>query len=151
MIVNMTLGLVREGELQKGVYKLDFTCTVSVLADSFALQSLIHCTVHIPASLIHPTLLHKNTIVIIIVIHVVVVVIVIIIIIIIIIIIVFVVIVTTITISLLQLSPLDVWGGTAEWSERCASIPKITGSNPSGGSELTFCSDLLLTARGGRT
>jgi hypothetical protein len=26
----------------------------------------------------------------------------------------------------------------AEWSERCASIPKITGSNPSGGSKLTF-------------
>jgi hypothetical protein len=38
----------------------------------------------------------------------------------------------------------------AEWSERCASIPKITGSNPSG-SELTFRSDLLLTARGGST
>jgi hypothetical protein len=36
----------------------------------------------------------------------------------------------------------------AEWLERCASIPKITGSNPSGGNELTFCSDLLLTARG---
>jgi hypothetical protein len=31
-----------------------------------------------------------------------------------------------------------------EWSERCASIPKITGSNPSGGSELTLRSDLLL-------
>jgi hypothetical protein len=28
---------------------------------------------------------------------------------------------------------------------------KITGSNPSGGSELTFRSDLLLTARGGST
>jgi hypothetical protein len=39
----------------------------------------------------------------------------------------------------------------AEWSERCISIPKITRSNPSGGSELTFCSDLLLTARGGST
>jgi hypothetical protein len=39
----------------------------------------------------------------------------------------------------------------AEWSERCASVPKITGSNPSCGSELTFCSDLLLTARGGST
>jgi hypothetical protein len=36
-----------------------------------------------------------------------------------------------------------------EWSERCASIPKITGSNPSGGSALTFRSDLLLTARDG--
>jgi hypothetical protein len=36
-------------------------------------------------------------------------------------------------------------------SERCASIPKITGSNPSGGSELNFRSDLLLTARGGNT
>jgi hypothetical protein len=39
----------------------------------------------------------------------------------------------------------------AEWSERCANIPKITGSNPSGGSESTFRSDLLLTARGGST
>jgi hypothetical protein len=39
----------------------------------------------------------------------------------------------------------------AEWSERCVSIPKITGSNPSGGSELTFHSDLLLTARGDST
>jgi hypothetical protein len=39
----------------------------------------------------------------------------------------------------------------AEWSERCASIPKITGSNRSGGSELTFRSDLLLTDRGGCT
>jgi hypothetical protein len=37
----------------------------------------------------------------------------------------------------------------AEWLERCASIPKITSSNPSGGRELTFCFDLLLTARGG--
>jgi hypothetical protein len=36
----------------------------------------------------------------------------------------------------------------AEWLDRCASIPKITGSNSSGGSELTFRSDLLLTARG---
>jgi hypothetical protein len=36
-----------------------------------------------------------------------------------------------------------------EWLERCASIPKITGSNPSGGIEFTFRSDLLLTARGG--
>jgi hypothetical protein len=42
-----------------------------------------------------------------------------------------------------------VWGwDLAEWSERCAIIPKITGSNPSGGSELTFRSDLLLTERG---
>jgi hypothetical protein len=39
----------------------------------------------------------------------------------------------------------------AEWLERCASIPKITSSNPSGGSKLTFRSDLLLTARGGST
>jgi hypothetical protein len=39
----------------------------------------------------------------------------------------------------------------AEWLESCGSIPKITGSNPSGGSELTFRSDLLLTARGGST
>jgi hypothetical protein len=37
-----------------------------------------------------------------------------------------------------------------EWLERCASIPMITGSNPSGDSEFTFRSDLLLTARGGR-
>jgi hypothetical protein len=39
----------------------------------------------------------------------------------------------------------------AEWSEGCVSMPKITGSNPSGSSELTFRSDLLLTARGGST
>jgi hypothetical protein len=39
----------------------------------------------------------------------------------------------------------------AEWSERCARIPKITGSNPSGGSELTFHSDLLLTVTGSST
>jgi hypothetical protein len=31
----------------------------------------------------------------------------------------------------------------AEWSERCANIPKVTGSNPCSGSELTFRSDLL--------
>jgi hypothetical protein len=44
------------------------------------------------------------------------------------------------------------WGwNLAERSERCASKPKITGSNPSGGSDLTFRSDLLLTARGGST
>jgi hypothetical protein len=36
-----------------------------------------------------------------------------------------------------------------EWLERCASIPMIMSSNPSGGSEFTFRSDLLLTARGG--
>jgi hypothetical protein len=36
-----------------------------------------------------------------------------------------------------------------EWLERCASIPMITSSNPSSGSE--FRSDLLLTARGGST
>jgi hypothetical protein len=36
----------------------------------------------------------------------------------------------------------------AKWLEMCASISKITCSNPSGGSELTFRSDLLLTARG---
>jgi hypothetical protein len=35
--------------------------------------------------------------------------------------------------------------------EICAGIPKITGSNPSGGSDLAFRSDLLLTARGGST
>jgi hypothetical protein len=39
----------------------------------------------------------------------------------------------------------------AEWLERCASIPKITSSNPSSGSELIFRFDLLLTARGGST
>jgi hypothetical protein len=39
----------------------------------------------------------------------------------------------------------------AEWSEGCASVPKVTGSNPSGGSKSTFCSDLLLTARGSCT
>jgi hypothetical protein len=39
----------------------------------------------------------------------------------------------------------------AEWLEKCACIPKIIGSDPSGGSELTFHSDLLLTARGGST
>jgi hypothetical protein len=38
-----------------------------------------------------------------------------------------------------------------EWLERCASIPQITSSNPNSGSELTFRSDLLLTARGGCT
>jgi hypothetical protein len=38
-----------------------------------------------------------------------------------------------------------------EWLERCASIPMITSSNTSGGSEFTFRSDLLLTARGGST
>jgi hypothetical protein len=39
----------------------------------------------------------------------------------------------------------------AVWSERCASVPKVAGSNPSGGSESTFRSDLLLTARGSST
>jgi hypothetical protein len=42
-------------------------------------------------------------------------------------------------------------GVLVEWSERCASIPKIAGSNPSGVSELTFRSELLLTAIGGST
>jgi hypothetical protein len=36
-----------------------------------------------------------------------------------------------------------------EWLERCASIPMITSANPSSGSEFTFRSVLLLTARGG--
>jgi hypothetical protein len=40
------------------------------------------------------------------------------------------------------------WWDLADWSERCASILKITGSNPSGDSELIFLSDLLLTVRG---
>jgi hypothetical protein len=38
-----------------------------------------------------------------------------------------------------------------EWLERCASILMITSSSPSGGSEFTFRSDLLLIARGGCT
>jgi MFS family permease len=42
-------------------------------------------------------------------------------------------------------------GDLAEWLERCASIPKITGWNPSSSSEFSFRSDLLLTARGGST
>jgi hypothetical protein len=41
------------------------------------------------------------------------------------------------------------WKGTR--SERCASVPKVMDSNPSGGSKSTFRSDLLLTARGGST
>jgi hypothetical protein len=39
----------------------------------------------------------------------------------------------------------------AEWLERCTSILKIMSLSPSGGSELTFRCDLLLTARGGST
>jgi hypothetical protein len=42
-----------------------------------------------------------------------------------------------------------VWWDLVAWLERCASIPMITSSNPSGGSELTSRSDLLFTARGG--
>jgi hypothetical protein len=38
-----------------------------------------------------------------------------------------------------------------KWLERCASIPMITSLNPTGGSEFTFRSDLLLSARGGST
>jgi hypothetical protein len=30
-------------------------------------------------------------------------------------------------------------------------VSKVAGSNPSGGSELTFCSELLLTERGSRS
>jgi hypothetical protein len=45
----------------------------------------------------------------------------------------------------------DVGWDLAERSERCNGIPKIAGSNPSGGSELTFRSDLLLTVRGSST
>jgi hypothetical protein len=53
--------------------------------------------------------------------------------------------------SLSQLS-MYTWGwDLAEWLERCASILKIMSSNTSDGSELTFRSDLLLTARGGST
>jgi hypothetical protein len=40
------------------------------------------------------------------------------------------------------------WWNLAERSERCASVPKVADSNPSGGSESTFRSDLLLTAKG---
>jgi hypothetical protein len=40
------------------------------------------------------------------------------------------------------------WGwDLAELSERCASMPKVAGLNPSGGSESSSRSDLLLTAR----
>jgi hypothetical protein len=39
----------------------------------------------------------------------------------------------------------------AERSERCANVLKVAGLNPTGGSESTFCSDLLSTARGSRT
>jgi hypothetical protein len=42
------------------------------------------------------------------------------------------------------------WGGV-KWLERCASISKITDSNPSGGRKITFRSHLLLTARGSNT
>jgi hypothetical protein len=35
----------------------------------------------------------------------------------------------------------------AEWSERCACMPNVAGLSPSGGSESTFRSDLLLTGR----
>jgi hypothetical protein len=35
----------------------------------------------------------------------------------------------------------------AEWLERCPCMPMVAGSRPSSGSEPTFCSDLLLTAR----
>jgi hypothetical protein len=38
-----------------------------------------------------------------------------------------------------------------EQSERCASILKVVGLNPSGGSEPTLRSDLLFTARGSIT
>jgi hypothetical protein len=44
------------------------------------------------------------------------------------------------------------WGwDLVKWLERRASIPMITSSNPSSGSEFTLRSDLLLTARGGST
>jgi hypothetical protein len=38
-------------------------------------------------------------------------------------------------------------GAPAERSERCACVPKVAGSIPSGGSESTFHSDVQLTAR----
>jgi hypothetical protein len=37
------------------------------------------------------------------------------------------------------------------WLERCAGVPKFAGSNLSSGSESSFRSDLLLTARGSST
>jgi hypothetical protein len=43
------------------------------------------------------------------------------------------------------------WSGYGNDGTLLLSIPKITSSNPSGGSELTFRSDLLLTARCGST
>jgi hypothetical protein len=47
---------------------------------------------------------------------------------------------------------LHLWGwDLAERSERCAGIPKVAGSNLSGGNESTLRSDLLLTARGSST
>jgi hypothetical protein len=49
--------------------------------------------------------------------------------------------------SMTQIREWDLAG----WSETCASMPKVTGSNPSGFSELAFHSDLLLTARGSNT
>jgi hypothetical protein len=56
-------------------------------------------------------------------------------------------------IGMLQHGTCIQWVGwdLAEWSVRCASVPKVAGSNPSGGSESTFHSDLLLTARGSST
>jgi hypothetical protein len=39
-----------------------------------------------------------------------------------------------------------IWWDLAEWSERCASIPKIIGLNPSGGSD-TLCSQRLESPR----
>jgi hypothetical protein len=42
-----------------------------------------------------------------------------------------------------------IWGwDLAEWSERCTNMLKVAGWNPSDGSESTFPSDLLSTARG---
>jgi hypothetical protein len=55
--------------------------------------------------------------------------------------------------SFVTLFNCTLYGGGAWLSglERCARISKITGSNPSSGSGLTFHSDLLLTARDGST
>jgi hypothetical protein len=46
---------------------------------------------------------------------------------------------------------IDLGWDLVEQSERCTSILKVVGSNPSGGSESTLRYDLLLTARGSST
>jgi hypothetical protein len=46
---------------------------------------------------------------------------------------------------------MQVGVGLGQVVRECSSVLKVTGSNPSGGSESTFCSDLLLTAKGSST